>query len=76
MGQRRNFLGPLGVRVARGMVAPMFRAFCRDVPEAPHLFDIAGMIRDARAFESYSTIAPSVLRKTGVPTYPTDGAAP
>ena len=76
VGQRRNFLGPLGVRVARGMVGPMFRAFCRDVPEAPHLFDIAAMIRDARAFD-YSTIAPSVLRQSWVPTYlRTDGAAP
>ena len=76
VGQRRNFLGPLGVRAARGMVGPMFRAFCRDVPEAPHLFDIAAMIRDARAFD-YSTIAPSVLRQSWVPTYlRTDGAAP
>jgi hypothetical protein len=68
VGQRRNFLGPLGVRVARWMVAPMFRAFCRDVPEAPHLFDIGGMIRDARAFD-YSTIVPAVLQRSWVPTY-------
>jgi hypothetical protein len=68
VGQRRNFLGPFGVRVARWMVAPMFRAFCRDVPEARYLFDIDGMIRDARAFD-YSTISPVVLERSWVPSY-------
>ena len=67
VGQRRNFLGPLGVRLARWMVAPVFRAFCRDVPEAPHLFDIGGMIRDARAFD-YITISAAVLQPSWVPT--------
>jgi hypothetical protein len=68
VGQRRNFLGPLGVRVARMMVAPMIRAFCRDLPEAPHLFDIARLIQDARGFD-YSTIAPAVLARAWVPSY-------
>ena len=68
VGQRRNFLGPLGVRVARRMVAPMFRAFCRELPETPHLFDVEAMVRDARDFD-YSSIAPAVLEDGWVPTY-------
>src|SRR5207244_4201976 len=28
VGQRRNFIGPIGLRAARWMVEPMYRAFC------------------------------------------------
>jgi hypothetical protein len=68
VGQRRNFLGPLGVRAARGLVAPMIRAFCRDLPETPHLFDVDRLVRDARDFD-YSTISAAVLRGSWVPSY-------
>lgn len=68
VGQRRNFLGPLGVRAARRLVAPMMRAFCRDLPEAPHLFDVEGLVRDARGFD-YSTISSTILRGSWVPSY-------
>jgi hypothetical protein len=68
VGQRRNFLGPLGVRTARGLVAPMMRAFCRDLPETPHLFEVDRLVRDARAFD-YSTIPSTILRGSWVPSY-------
>jgi len=68
VGQRRNFLGPLGVRAARTLVAPMMRAFCRDLPETPHLFDVDGLVRDARGFD-YSTISSTILRGSWVPSY-------
>jgi len=68
VGQRRNFLGPLGLRAARLMVAPMYRAFFRDIPETAVLFDVGQMIRDGASFD-YSTIAPEMLAKSWVPSY-------
>jgi hypothetical protein len=68
VGQRRNFLGPAGVRAAHFMVHPMYRAFFRDIPEAPLLFDVDQMMRDGEAFD-YSTIAPEMLAKSWVPSY-------
>jgi hypothetical protein len=68
VGQRRNFLGPVGVRAAHFMVQPMYRAFFRDIPEARLLFDVDQMMRDGEAFD-YSTIAPEMLAKSWVPSY-------
>ena len=68
VGQRRNFLGPLGLRAARLMVAPMYHAFFRDIPETTVLFDVGQMTRDGEMFD-YSTIAPEMLAKSWVPSY-------
>jgi len=68
VGQRRNFLGPLGLRAARLMVAPMYRAFFRDIPETPLLFDVEQMMADGQGFD-YSTIAPEMLGQSWVPSY-------
>jgi hypothetical protein len=68
VGQRRNFIGPIGLRVARKMVEPMFRAFYRDIPESSLLFDIDRMVGDAKNFD-YSTIRPDVIAKSWIPTY-------
>jgi hypothetical protein len=68
VGHRRNFLGPLGVRAARAMVEPMYRAFFRDMPETPLLFDFEQMVRDGKAFD-YSTITPEMLQRSWVPSY-------
>jgi hypothetical protein len=68
VGQRRNFIGPIGIHAARAMVGPLFRAFYRDLPEAKHLFDIDQMVREARAFE-YTTMPADVMAKSWVPTY-------
>jgi hypothetical protein len=68
VGQRRNYLGPLGVRAARLLVAPLMRAFCHDLPEVRHLFDVDRLVRDARGFD-YSTISPVMLNRSWVPSY-------
>ena len=68
VGQRRNFLGPLGLRAARVMVAPMYRAFFRDIPETPLLFEVGRMTADGQGFD-YSTITPEMLEKSWVPSY-------
>ena len=68
VGQRRNFVGPVGLCMAKWMVEPMYRMFFRDIPEAPFLFDIDQMVQDGQAFD-YSTIAPDILKKSWVPSY-------
>ena len=68
VGQRRNFLGPLGLRAAQRMVRSMYRAFFRDIPETGLLFDVERMVRDGQEFD-YSTIAPEMLEKSWVPSY-------
>ena len=68
VGQRRNFIGPIGIHAAHAMVGPMFRAFYRDLPEAKHIFDIDQMVREAKVFD-YGTMPRSVLAESWVPTY-------
>jgi hypothetical protein len=75
VGQRRNFLGPLGLRAARLMVESMYRAFFRDIPETTLLFDVEQMLRDGKAFD-YSSIAPEMLVKSWVPSYCTVSSSP
>ena len=68
VGQRRNFLGPLGLRAAHATVESMYRAFFRDIPETKLLFNVEQMVQDGKAFD-YSTIAPEMIEKSWVPSY-------
>jgi hypothetical protein len=68
VGQRRNFLGPVGLCVAKLIVGPMYRTFFRDLPEAKFLFDIDQMVRDGKGFD-YSLIPPELLKRSWVPSY-------
>src|SRR5262245_44561149 len=68
VGERRNFLGPAGVRTARAMVVPMYRMFFRDLPETRILFDFKQMIEDGRTFD-YSKVPSEVIGRSWVPSY-------
>jgi len=68
VGQRRNFMGPIGVRAARRIVEPMYRAFFRDIPETGYLFDLERMVNDGKTFD-YSTIVPEMIDRSWVPSY-------
>jgi hypothetical protein len=68
VGLRRNYLGPVGCRVARLMVGPMFRAFLRGLPESRLLFDLRRMVRDAEGFD-YGRVSPLLLSGAWVPSY-------
>ena len=74
VGQRRNFMGPVGVGAARRFVEPMYRAFFRDIPETKWLFDLDQMVRDGKTFD-YSTIAPEMIERSWVPSYCRPSAA-
>ena len=68
VGERRNFMGPIGLRASRLMVRPMFRAFFGRIPEAPLLFDTDQMRKDAEGFD-YSVIGTEVLSVSWAPSY-------
>lgn len=68
IGQRRNFLSPRGVRAAKWLVRPMFRAFFKGIPESRLLFHIDNMVQEALAFD-YNGMAPALLHRSWVPTY-------
>jgi hypothetical protein len=68
VGQRRNFLGAVGIRMAQMMLESMYRAFFRDIPETKLLFDVERMIKDGRTFD-YGTIAPQMIERSWVPSY-------
>ncbi|HXX92819.1 MAG TPA: hypothetical protein VEN81_04250 [Planctomycetota bacterium] len=68
VGQRRNYIGPIGIQVANLMVVPMYRLFFRDIPETKYLFDVDQMVRDGLAF-NYSSMADDVIEASWVPSY-------
>jgi len=68
VGERRNFMGPIGVRVAQLTVRPMFRAFFGGIPEAPLLFDTRQMRKDAEAFD-YGVVSPEIVSVSWAPSY-------
>ncbi len=68
VGQRRNFMGSLGLWVSKWMVEPMYRMFFRDIPEAKYLFDIDRMVADGKAF-NYSSIPAHIFGRSWVPSY-------
>lgn len=68
IGQRRNFIGSLGLIPTRRMLGPLYRMFFRDIPESAHLFDIGQMVTDGLNFD-YSTVSPALIAKSWVPSY-------
>jgi hypothetical protein len=68
VGQRRNFMGSIGLFMSKLMLEPMYRLFFRDIPESKYLFDIDQMVADGKAF-NYSTIPPQIFKRSWVPSY-------
>ena len=68
VGQRRNFIGPVGIKFAQVLIPPMFRMFFRDLPESRYLFDLEQMIGDGLAFD-YNKVLPTLLERSWVPSY-------
>jgi len=68
VGQRRNFIGPAGIRFARLLVGPLFRSFFRDIPETKYIFNVDQMVADGLAFE-YAGMPAGMIEKSWVPSY-------
>lgn len=68
IGQRRNFIGSVGIKASKQMVRPMIWAFFKDIPEAKYILDIPRMIREGLDFD-YSVMRPELIERSWVPTY-------
>jgi hypothetical protein len=68
VGQRRNFIGPVGIKVAKHMVRPIYTHFFRDIPEVAELFDVEQMIQDGLAFD-FNRLPDYMIERTWIPSY-------
>jgi hypothetical protein len=68
IGQRRNYLGAIAIRVARRLLSPMIRSYFADIPEAKLLFNVDKMVQDAREFD-YNLLSPRILERIWIPSY-------
>ncbi|MCC8997565.1 MAG: hypothetical protein LM517_11100 [Nitrosomonas sp.] len=68
VGQRRNFIGPIGIRVSKFLVKPFYTMFFRDIPEMAILFDVKQMVEDGERFD-YTQLPEAIVSKSWVPSY-------
>lgn len=68
VGQRRNFIGPIGIRISRWLVKPFYTLFFNDIPEVAKLFDVKQMIKDGESFD-FNQLPDYIIEKSWVPSY-------
>ena len=68
VGQRRNFLGPVALKVSEMLVKPFYTMFFNDIPEVGILFDVKQMIKDGIAFD-YNGVPDYMIKRSWIPSY-------
>jgi hypothetical protein len=68
VGQRRNFVGPIGMKIAKLLVRPFYTMFFNDIPEIGCLFDIKQMIKDGEAFD-FTVLPDYMIERSWIPSY-------
>lgn len=68
VGQRRNFIGPIGMKVSKMMVRPLYKLFFADIPEVAMLIDIEQMVKDGEAFD-FNEVPDYMLAQSWIPSY-------
>ena len=68
VGQRRNFIGPIGMKASKMMVRPLYKMFFADIPEVAELFDVEQMVRDGEAFD-FNDVPDYMVEKSWIPSY-------
>lgn len=68
VGQRRNFIGPIGIQVAKWLVAPFYTLFFNDIPEVGKLFDLKQMITDGKNFD-FNHVPEYMIERSWIPSY-------
>jgi hypothetical protein len=68
VGQRRNFIGPLGIMVSKTLIRPFYSLFFRDIPEIGYLFDVDQMIDDGIAFD-FNSLPDNMAERSWIPSY-------
>ncbi len=68
VGQRRNFIGPAGIKVSKMLVKPFYTLFFNDIPEVGKLFDVDQMIKDGLAFD-FNNLPDYMIERSWIPSY-------
>lgn len=68
VGQRRNFVGPIGIKVSKWLVKPFYTLFFNDIPEVGQLFDVDQMIKDGVAFD-FNELPEYMIERSWIPSY-------
>jgi hypothetical protein len=68
VGQRRNFVGALGIKISKWLVKPFYTMFFDDIPEIGLLFDIKQMIKDGENFD-FNHLADHIVERSWIPSY-------
>jgi hypothetical protein len=68
VGQRRNFIGPIGMKIARFLVKPFYTMFFNDIPEVGQLFDVKQMIKDGEDFD-FNQVPDYMVERSWIPSY-------
>lgn len=68
VGQRRNFIGPTGMKVSKMLVKPFYTMFFNDIPEVGQLFDVKQMIKDGEAFD-FNEVPDYMIERSWIPSY-------
>jgi hypothetical protein len=68
VGQRRNFVGPIGMKVSKLLVKPFYTMFFNDIPEVGQLFDVEQMIKDGIAFD-FNELPEYMIERSWIPSY-------
>ena len=68
VGQRRNFIGNLGMKVSKLLVKPFYKLFYNDIPETKLLFNIDQMIQDGLAFD-FNSLPEYMIKRSWIPSY-------
>lgn len=68
VGQRRNFIGPIGMKVSKALVKPFYTLFFNDIPEVGQLFNVKQMIKDGVAFD-FNELPEYMIERSWIPSY-------
>lgn len=68
VGQRRNFIGPIGMKISKALVKPFYTLFFNDIPEVGQLFDVEQMIKDGIAFD-FNELPEYMIERSWIPSY-------
>jgi len=68
VGQRRNFIGNIGIKVSKMLVAPFYTLFFNDIPEVGRLFDVKQMIQDGQSFD-FTNVPEYMMERSWIPSY-------
>ncbi|MGR9012540.1 MAG: hypothetical protein ACU83U_02755 [Gammaproteobacteria bacterium] len=68
VGQRRNFIGPIGIKISKLLVKPLYTLFFKDIPEVGLLLNVDQMIKDGLAFD-FNELPDYMIERSWIPSY-------